>query len=70
MFHALAKHSGWSLHFHCKGDLHVCDYHTAEGCGITLSMAFRDALRSIEGVKVFGFGYALLDEVNVYLTGS
>jgi imidazoleglycerol-phosphate dehydratase len=22
MIHALAKHAGWSLHLHCRGDLH------------------------------------------------
>lgn len=63
MFHALAKHSGWSLRLHCQGDLHIDDHHTAEDCALALGSAFKDALGIIKGVKRFGSGFAPLDEV-------
>jgi len=62
MFHALAKHSGWSLRLHCQGDLHIDDHHTAEDCALALGSAFKDALGVIKGVKRFGSGFAPLDE--------
>lgn len=62
MFHALAKHSGWSLLVECIGDLHIDDHHTAEDCGIALGTAFKEALGAVRGVKRFGTGYAPLDE--------
>ena len=63
MFHALAKHSGWSLRLYCQGDLHIDDHHTAEDCALALGSAFKDALGIIKGVKRFGSGFAPLDEV-------
>ena len=36
MLHALAKHAGWSLRIHTKGDLHIDDHHTAEDTCIAL----------------------------------
>lgn len=62
MFHALAKHSGWSLIVECIGDLHIDDHHTAEDCGIALGQAFKEALGAVRGVKRFGTGHAPLDE--------
>ncbi|KAF9315697.1 imidazoleglycerol-phosphate dehydratase [Podila horticola] len=62
MYHALAKHSGWSLSLHCKGDLHIDDHHTAEDTAIALGMAFKQALGEPRGIKRFGSAYAPLDE--------
>lgn len=62
MFHALAKHSGWSLLIECIGDLHIDDHHTSEDVGIALGLALNKALGPIKGVKRFGHGYAPLDE--------
>src|SRR5256885_17207483 len=64
MFHALAKHSGWSLRLSCQGDLNIDDHHTAEDCALALGSAFKDALGIIKGVKRFGSGFAPLDEVS------
>jgi imidazoleglycerol phosphate dehydratase HisB len=64
MFHALAKHSGWSLRLYCRGDLHIDDHHTAEDCALALGSAFKNALGIIKGVKRFGSGFAPLDEVS------
>ena len=65
MFHALAKHSGWSLRLHCQGDLHIDDHHTSEDCALALGSAFKSALGVIKGVKRFGSGFAPLDEVRI-----
>ncbi|KAI9303702.1 Imidazoleglycerol-phosphate dehydratase-domain-containing protein [Cunninghamella echinulata] len=62
MYHALAKHSGWSLTLHCKGDLHIDDHHTAEDTAIALGMAFKQALGTPKGIKRFGSAYCPLDE--------
>ncbi|KAG0169549.1 imidazoleglycerol-phosphate dehydratase [Apophysomyces sp. BC1034] len=62
MYHALAKHGGWSLTLTCKGDLHIDDHHTAEDTAIALGMAFKQALGTPRGIKRFGFAYCPLDE--------
>ncbi|CAH1756208.1 7532_t:CDS:2 [Entrophospora sp. SA101] len=62
MYHALAKHSGWSLSLKCTGDLYIDDHHTAEDTAIALGMAFKDALGAPKGIKRFGYAYAPLDE--------
>ncbi|KAF9418677.1 imidazoleglycerol-phosphate dehydratase [Podila epigama] len=62
MYHALAKHSGWSLSLNCKGDLHIDDHHTAEDTAIALGMAFKQALGEPRGIKRFGSAYCPLDE--------
>jgi len=68
MYHALAKHSGWTLKLQCKGDLHIDDHHTAEDTAITLGMAFKQALGVLRGIKRFGYAYAPLDEVSCLST--
>lgn len=67
MYHALAKHSGWSLSLKCKGDLHIDDHHTAEDTAIALGMAFKQALGEPRGIKRFGSAYCPLDEVRTIL---
>ncbi|KAK3816759.1 MAG: Imidazoleglycerol-phosphate dehydratase-domain-containing protein [Linnemannia elongata] len=62
MYHALAKHSGWSLSLKCNGDLHIDDHHTAEDTAIALGMAFKQALGEPRGIKRFGSAYCPLDE--------
>uniref|UniRef100_A0A1D1YIP0 Imidazoleglycerol-phosphate dehydratase n=1 Tax=Anthurium amnicola TaxID=1678845 RepID=A0A1D1YIP0_9ARAE len=62
MYHALAKHSGWSLSLTCKGDLHIDDHHSAEDTAIALGLAFKKALGEPRGIKRFGYAYAPLDE--------
>ncbi|SAL99665.1 hypothetical protein [Absidia glauca] len=62
MYHALAKHGGWSLTLHCNGDLHIDDHHTAEDTAIALGMAFKKALGTPKGIKRFGSAFCPLDE--------
>ena len=62
MLHALAKHGGWSLQLHTKGDLHIDDHHTAEDTCIALGQAFKAALATTSGLTRFGYAYCPLDE--------
>ncbi|KAK6412758.1 imidazoleglycerol-phosphate dehydratase [Elasticomyces elasticus] len=62
MLHALAKHSGWSLHLRTRGDLHIDDHHTAEDTFIALGQAVKQALGTISGLARFGYAYCPLDE--------
>ena len=62
MFHALAKHAGWSLRLYCDGDLRICEHHTAEDSAIALGSVFKEALGQIKAVKRFGSAYAPLDD--------
>jgi len=62
MYHALAKHAGWSLHLNCKGDLHIDDHHSAEDTAIALGLAFKQALGTPKGIRRFGHAYCPLDE--------
>ncbi|KAK5109498.1 Imidazoleglycerol-phosphate dehydratase [Meristemomyces frigidus] len=62
MLHALAKHSGWSLHLRTRGDLHIDDHHTAEDTFIALGQALKTALGTISGLARFGYAYCPLDE--------
>lgn len=69
MYHALAKHAGWSLTLTCKGDLHIDDHHSAEDTAIALGMAFKKALGTPRGIKRFGSAFCPLDEV-IFNLGS
>ncbi|KAJ3226354.1 imidazoleglycerol-phosphate dehydratase [Clydaea vesicula] len=62
MLHALAKHSRWSLILSCSGDLHIDDHHSVEDIGITLGLAWKNALGEPKGIKRYGYAYAPLDE--------
>ncbi|BFZ63422.1 imidazoleglycerol-phosphate dehydratase [Saitoella coloradoensis] len=62
MYHALAKHGGWSLFIEAHGDIHIDDHHTAEDTALALGAAFKKALGPIKGVRRFGSGFAPLDE--------
>lgn len=62
MYHALAKHAGWSLRLSCQGDLQVDDHHTAEDTAIALGKAFKEALGERRGIQRYGTGFAPLDE--------
>ncbi|KAI6043143.1 IGPD-domain-containing protein, partial [Pisolithus marmoratus] len=63
MYHALAKHSGFSLTMNCKGDLWIDDHHTAdEYPAIALGTAFKQALGEVRGIRRYGTGFAPLDE--------
>ncbi|KAI0273653.1 IGPD-domain-containing protein [Gloeopeniophorella convolvens] len=73
MYHALAKHSGWSLTLKAQGDLWIDDHHTADtepdlaraltqDTAIALGTAFKQALGEVRGIRRYGTGFAPLDE--------
>ena len=51
-----------------KSDLNVDLHHTNEDIGIVLGQAFKKALGKMQGIKRFGFGSAMMEEVVVNVT--
>lgn len=62
MLTLFSKHSRCDLKVNCKGDTHVDDHHTVEDVGITLGMAFKQALGDKKGVERYGFCILPMDE--------
>ena len=65
MLEQLAKHGGFSLKVHAKGDLHIDTHHTVEDVSISLGEAFREALGDKSGIRRFASGSFPLDEALV-----
>ncbi|HZR81190.1 MAG TPA: imidazoleglycerol-phosphate dehydratase HisB [Candidatus Binatia bacterium] len=65
MLELFAKHGFFDLRVEAKGDLEVDAHHTVEDVGLTLGLAFRDALGSKEGIRRFGQSSVPLDEALV-----
>ncbi len=62
MLHQIASHGLIDLDVRATGDLHIDDHHTNEDVGITLGMAFHQALGDRKGIVRFGHFVAPLDE--------
>lgn len=62
MLHQLASHGLFDLDVQATGDLDIDDHHTNEDVGITLGMAFKQALGDRKGIVRFGHFLAPLDE--------
>ena len=62
MFCAMSKHGRIDLNLKCKGDLHICDHHTAEDCALVVGEAFDKALGDRKDIRRFGHAYCPLDE--------
>ena len=62
MLTALAFRAGVTLNITCDGDLEVDDHHTVEDIGITLGLAFKEALGERRGIARFGNAVVPMDE--------
>jgi imidazoleglycerol-phosphate dehydratase len=62
MLDQIARHGLIDLLIDAKGDLHIDGHHTVEDVGITLGMAFAQAVGDKKGITRYGHAYVPLDE--------
>jgi len=62
MLDQIARHGLIDLEVEAQGDLHIDDHHTVEDTGITLGMAFAQAVGDKKGIRRYGHAYVPLDE--------
>lgn len=62
MLTLFAKHGRFNLELSCNGDTQVDDHHTVEDIGISLGMAFKEALGDKKGVVRYGYMILPMDE--------
>ena len=65
MLTLFAKHGGFDLTLTCVGDTYVDDHHTVEDIGISLGMAFSQALGDKKGITRYGSCVLPMDETLV-----
>lgn len=62
MLTLFAKHGRFDLTVKCIGDTHVDDHHTVEDIGISLGIAFKEALADKKGIVRYGHMILPMDE--------
>ena len=62
MLTLFAKHGRFDLDLECAGDTYVDDHHTVEDIGISLGLAFKEALGDKKGVERYGNTILPMDE--------
>ncbi len=62
MMDQIARHGLIDLDVKANGDLHIDAHHTVEDIGITLGMAFKEAVGNKKGITRYGHAYVPLDE--------
>ncbi len=62
MLDQIARHGLIDLEIEAVGDLHIDGHHTVEDVGITLGMAFLQAVGDKKGITRYGHSYVPLDE--------
>ncbi len=62
MLTLFAKHGRFDLTVKCTGDTHVDDHHTVEDIGISLGIAFKEALADKKGIVRYGSMILPMDE--------
>lgn len=62
MLTLFSKHGRFDLTLKCNGDTQVDDHHTVEDIGISLGLAFKEALADKKGVSRYGYMILPMDE--------
>lgn len=62
MLDQIARHGLFDLDVQAEGDLHIDAHHTVEDIGITLGLAFDQAVGDKRGIRRYGHAYVPLDE--------
>lgn len=62
MLTLFAKHGRFDLDLKCIGDVNVDDHHTVEDIGISLGLAFKEALSDKRGIERYGNMILPMDE--------
>lgn len=62
MLTLFSKHGRFDLTIECNGDTYVDDHHTVEDIGISLGLAFKEALSEKKGVTRYGYMILPMDE--------
>ena len=62
MLKSFACHAGFGLQLKCAGDLDVDGHHTVEDVGISLGLAFCEAIGEKRGIRRFASCYVPMDE--------
>ncbi len=62
MLDQIARHGLLDISIIAKGDLHIDAHHTVEDIGITLGLAFNQAVGDKKGLCRYGHAYVPLDE--------
>lgn len=62
MLTLFSKHGRFDLDVKCVGDTHVDDHHTVEDIGISLGLAFKQALSDKKGMIRYGYMILPMDE--------
>ncbi len=70
MLTLFAKHGRFDLSVICNGDTNVDFHHSAEDIGITLGMAFKEALGDMKGITRYGDIILPMDETLILCTAD
>lgn len=62
MLTLFAKHGRFDLDLKCVGDTYVDDHHTVEDIGISLGLAFNEAMQEKKGMIRYGYMILPMDE--------
>lgn len=62
MLNAFARHSGFALNVSCRGDIEVDDHHSTEDIGISMGLAYKQAIGNKEGIQRYGSIHLPMDE--------
>jgi len=62
MLDQVVRHGLFDIEIACDGDTHIDDHHSVEDIGISLGMAFDQALGDRKGIQRYGYAYVPLDE--------